>query len=603
MRKSWMKKKTHLFSVLIVFLLLAATVVTVWYAQKQQRVNQYAAVNAHFLYASVDTMKESMDTDTNQLTPTQIADDVNLAATLKTTHITVDVHWDYPTYMQEWISAVRAAGKHVWFRIHPNAWEGNYGVTATMTPSQYLSAESAFILAHPTFFQSGDILDMNPEPENSPYWVNTYGANWSWQNAPNAGTDAYNQFVLGVTTTANSALAQLGITGVNTNVRSMSEWYYENPTALYNSTISQFGVMTVDSYPDQNTTDPTTAANDWLSVLSTIENTHPGIPIIIAEMGYSNAINVSDTTQEQVLKAELNAFESLSYIEGLNYWVGAGTANSGGYTHIFTGSTGNWSLRPAATDLANYYAFELGSSTITPTPSVKPTPTTLPTPTPSTKPSAIPTPTYTPTPTPKPTSSPTPSVMPSATPTPTPLPGTTTLSFPSILLHGIGSAGDSVAPGTSGNTSPLTPNRTLTVQVVNASNVLVTTLSGTITYSPSSGGFSGSVSLGSTVPTGSYLVKVKTDKYLVKQLPGIITLTQGQTTTIPPVSLIVGDINNDNTLNILDYNILLGCYSDFTPPTSCPGTNGKESDLNDDGSVNASDYNLFLRELSVQSGE
>ncbi len=232
---------------------------------------------------------------------------------------------------------------------------------------------------------------------------------------------------------------------------------------------------------------------------------------------------------------------------------------------------------------------------VTPTPSVKPTP--------STKPSAIPTPTYTPTPTPKPTSSPTPSVMPSATPTPTPLPGTTTLSFPSILLHGIGSAGDSVAPGTSGNTSPLTPNRTLSVQVVNASNVLVTTLSGTITYSPSSGGFSGSVSLGSTVPTGSYLVKVKTDKYLVKQLPGIITLTQGQTTTIPPVSLIVGDINNDNTLNILDYNILLGCYSDFLPPTSCPGTNGKESDLNDDGSVNASDYNLFLRELSVQSGQ
>ncbi len=211
-------------------------------------------------------------------------------------------------------------------------------------------------------------------------------------------------------------------------------------------------------------------------------------------------------------------------------------------------------------------------------------------------------PTPTNTPTPKPTSSPTLSVMPSATPTPTPLPGTTTLSFPSILLHGIGSAGDSVAPGTSGNTSPLTPNRTLSVQVVNASNVLVTTLSGTITYSPSSGGFSGSVSLGSTVPTGSYLVKVKTDKYLVKQLPGIITLTQGQTTTIPPVSLIVGDINNDNTLNILDYNILLGCYSDFLPPTSCPGTNGKESDLNDDGSVNASDYNLFLRELSVQSG-
>ncbi len=203
-----------------------------------------------------------------------------------------------------------------------------------------------------------------------------------------------------------------------------------------------------------------------------------------------------------------------------------------------------------------------------------------------------------PTPTPHPTNTPTPTPI----PTSTPVPVNTILSLPTLLLHGIGNGGDSVNPTSSGNMNPLTPQRTLTVEVYNASNQLVTTQTGTVTYSPSTGAFSGSINLGQ-LPTGPYLVKIKTDKYLKKQLAGIISLTQGQTTVTPTTSLIAGDINGDNTLNILDYNILLGCYSDFLPPTNCPGNSKAESDLTDDGNVNASDYNLFLRELSVQTGQ
>ena len=108
--------------------------------------------------------------------------------------------------------------------------------------------------------------------------------------------------------------------------------------------------------------------------------------------------------------------------------------------------------------------------------------------------------------------------------TPTPVLNTTTLSFPTILLHGIGNGGDSVNPNSIGNTNPLTPNRTLTVQIYNSSNQLVTTQTGTITYSSVSGAFSGSVNLGQ-IATGSYIVKVKTDKYLERQVPGIIQIT------------------------------------------------------------------------------
>src|SRR5689334_12881088 len=77
--------------------------------------------------ASVDTMKDSMDTSApkNQISDSAIASDVNLIATMHTTHITVDTFMDYPDYMLRWINAVRKTGKHVWFRLHFNAWEGN----------------------------------------------------------------------------------------------------------------------------------------------------------------------------------------------------------------------------------------------------------------------------------------------------------------------------------------------------------------------------------------------------------------------------------------------------------------------------------------------
>src|SRR5262249_50847826 len=158
----------------------------------------------------------------------------------------------YPDYMLRWVKAVRATGKKVWFRTHFCAWEGSCGGhSATMTPSQYISSLSTFVNAHPDFFQSGDIFDPNPEQDNSPYWVNTYGANWSWQGAPNAATDAYNNFVLQTSQAAQSALNAHGVYGVITGIRSMNEWFYENPTALYNSTIAALGYMAIDSYPDQ----------------------------------------------------------------------------------------------------------------------------------------------------------------------------------------------------------------------------------------------------------------------------------------------------------------------------------------------------------------
>jgi len=670
--------------------LLVAFLFVVLFLKQQQTIKTHASLTTPFQYASVDTMKESMDTDSFPLTDAQIADTVNLAASLHTTHITVNTFWDYPAYAQRWVNAIRAAGKHVWFRMHPNAWEGNNGVAATMTPTQYLVAEKAYILANPSLFKSGDILDMNPEPENAPYWTKTYGSNWS---SVKAATDEYNSFYIGVTDTANQALAQLGISGVITSIRSTNSWFSQNPSALYPATVAYMGRVTFDSYPDQTTTDPTVAVSNRLAELQNVE-TIRNVPIVIAEFGYNNQTNVDDTTQHLVVSAELNAMQSLSYIQGMNYWVGPGGAGFGGYTNIFSGSYGNWTLRPAAQDLSNYYQtmLSLASPTSSPTPTTVPTLPATPTPTgtqklgglnldgycaslnqgttaalvnnqwvcqqtgiainmtsacqweypsqnafaqqdtpgdqfswscysstgsPSTTPTLTPTPTNTPVPTNTPTRTPTPTATTAPTPTRTPTPTNTPVPTPSntpvpptvtltptpvttklaltLGLDGIGKAGDNVSRTSTGNTSPLHPQRNVTLILSDQNNNPLPAITGQVSYDSVSGLFKGTIALPSTVVSGVYTLKASTPSFLLKAIPGILTLTQGQTTTVPTTDLTAGDIYNDNQISLLDYNQILSCFGS-TQSTCTP------SDLDDDGTVGGSDYNLFLRELSVQIG-
>lgn len=308
------------------------------------------------LALSVDTMKESRDTETRPLTDAQIADDVDLAARLNTNYITVDTHWDYPDYMQRWVNAIRTAGRHVWFRIHPNQWHDDNGASGMMTPAQYESAEQAFIAGHPALFQAGDILDPCPEPENGLYWIATYGHGWT-SNAPNTATREYNAFIRATTDIADAALHQNGIAGVITTVRSTNSFFATHPGVLETATVARMGRVTFDSYPENTTTDPATATAARISQLNAVESIW-NVPIVIGEMGYSNKVNVDDATQDAVLRSELNALAALPYLAGINYWVGAGTASSGGYTHIFAGSHGAWTLRPAAVDLAAFYQTE-----------------------------------------------------------------------------------------------------------------------------------------------------------------------------------------------------------------------------------------------------
>jgi hypothetical protein len=214
------------------------------------------------------------------------------------------------------------------------------------------------------------------------------------------------------------------------------------------------------------------------------------------------------------------------------------------------------------------------------------------------------------------TSSPT-TVVPTATTIPIPTVTGTALHF-TLLLHGIGSAGDNPNPGGNSlsNKNPIYPQKNLNIQVFDTNNQAVASSTAPVTYDSSTGTFVGSIGLPSSVKTGNYSVKIQTNSYLRRLVPGIQQIVAGQATQVASVQMIAGDTNTDNVLNVLDYNAMLDCgYGQLNPlPLNDPNSTFHSSncqvhtppdgvDVNDDGIINSVDYNLFLRELSVQNGD
>jgi hypothetical protein len=240
----------------------------------------------------------------------------------------------------------------------------------------------------------------------------------------------------------------------------------------------------------------------------------------------------------------------------------------------------------------------------TATPTRTPTPTFTPTPTPTTIPTATPTRVPTATPTSLPTATPTrtPTPTPSATPTPSPTPRGTALQV-KVVLHGIGSGGDNRTPNVSetSNKNPIHNDRPFILELIKTDNTKLTGFTGRILYNETDGTFDGSVDGGFSIPAGIYSYRVIVNGLLSRTIQTFQNINIGQINILPPVTLVTGDVDSDNKLSILDYNIIAQCYNPSRPATDC--TLSQYADLNDDGIIDILDYNLWLRELSVQPGE
>ena len=173
-------------------------------------------------------------------------------------------------------------------------------------------------------------------------------------------------------------------------------------------------------------------------------------------------------------------------------------------------------------------------------------------------------------------------------------------------LDGIGSTGDTQNANPIANSNPIfrsNPNpihktRTIEVDATNSSGSIIASGSGSVTYDPTSGKFAGPVPI-SGLAAGTYNILVKSPGYLRRKLATSTPTTPGGSYNVSG-NLIAGDINGDNHIDLLDFNILISCAVFSTNTATCNlNTNYPVwSDLTDNTGINADedDYNLLLRE-------
>jgi hypothetical protein len=152
--------------------------------------------------------------------------------------------------------------------------------------------------------------------------------------------------------------------------------------------------------------------------------------------------------------------------------------------------------------------------------------------------------------------------------------------------------------GTGGNITPRRPSRTAEIKVFNSQNQVVKTVSGALAFNGTA--FAGTIDLGTGFASGTYTLKIKLDNTLVRLVPLMQNITSGTTNQIPQVSLVSGDIDGNNILDILDWNAILSCVKG---ETACAQDKKTLADLNDDGKVDEMDLNIILRGFAIRRGD
>jgi hypothetical protein len=100
------------------------------------------------------------------------------------------------------------------------------------------------------------------------------------------------------------------------------------------------------------------------------------------------------------------------------------------------------------------------------------------------------------------------------------------------------------------------------------------------------------------VTGGIYYVKISMDNTLFTQIPGVVTLQIGNN-ILSQLTLIPGDLNQDNSLDMSDHSIFVGCYGE----KECPAAEKTKSDFNDDGVIDGKDYNILIRSFAIREGD
>ncbi|MFT4037490.1 MAG: hypothetical protein QM692_04870 [Thermomicrobiales bacterium] len=148
--------------------------------------------------------------------------------------------------------------------------------------------------------------------------------------------------------------------------------------------------------------------------------------------------------------------------------------------------------------------------------------------------------------------------------------------------------------------SPAHPTIQAKLELRDANNA-ISTITLSVTYEPALGAYTGAIPLPGNIAPGPYTAAIKFDdrvRTLKGQVPGIVNIRGGLLNSIPRVTLIPGDVNNDGQLTKADYDAAAACYTAPSRPETCSGETLKAADVDDSGGVNEFDINLIVRAMS-----
>lgn len=198
-----------------------------------------------------------------------------------------------------------------------------------------------------------------------------------------------------------------------------------------------------------------------------------------------------------------------------------------------------------------------------------------------------------------PTNLPTPTTSPDYIPNPNDV-----QVFVSIKLAGIGK---------DGNPAPRHSSRRIQVGVYDMKNQNVKTGTGFVTFDHDDL-FRGVVHLG-PINNDIYYVKIVSDGTLQRVvMPEFQQLLNNRLNILPTVTLLQGDLDFNNVIDIADYNLALACFRNSQcdqnggtkggiTPTPAVLADRKVLDLNDNGVIDLFDYNLLLQNYWKANGD
>ena len=126
-------------------------------------------------------------------------------------------------------------------------------------------------------------------------------------------------------------------------------------------------------------------------------------------------------------------------------------------------------------------------------------------------------------------------------------------------------------------TGQVLASKPVTVSLYDASNTLI---------SSTTANANGTFSL--NAPAGPYTVSATASGFLSSQ--GAVTLTAGNTSTMPTISLLAGDIDGNNVIDQFDALTIGMSYNTATPAAA---------DLNNDGTINVLDLELLAENYRI----